>query len=162
MTRQAQAMKVLYICTHNRCRSILAEAITRHVGDGVLIARSGGSNPAQAVHPLTLQYLESACIDTSGLVSESWDAHAAFRPDVVITVCDRAAGEACPAWFGEAMRLHWGLPDPSAGRMDDAARAQAFESVMHTLTGKIERLRELARTPADTWPAALRAESMQA
>lgn len=149
-------MKVLYICTHNRCRSILAEAITRHTGGNELQARSGGSEPAHAIHPLTLQFLESAGIDASGLVSESWDAHAAFQPDVVITVCDKAAGEQCPAWFGQAIRLHWGLPDPSAASMDEEARAQAFQSVMAELSTRIRRLREVACAPAETWPAALR------
>ncbi|TNC86359.1 MAG: low molecular weight phosphatase family protein [Thalassolituus sp.] len=106
-------MKILFICTHNRCRSILAEALTRHISAGKIDARSAGSQPAGVVFPGTLTYLKSQNIPTDGLTSQSWDDHEAFAPDVVITVCDSAAGETCPVWFGQAARVHWGLPDPS-------------------------------------------------
>ncbi|MDG1462870.1 MAG: arsenate reductase ArsC, partial [Gammaproteobacteria bacterium] len=80
--------KVLFICTHNRCRSILAEAVTKHIARGDLDARSAGSDPAGVVHPLSLQYLDEAGISTAGLSSQSWDAHEDWAPDIVITVCD--------------------------------------------------------------------------
>ena len=86
-------MKVLYICTHNRCRSILSEAITNHVAGDVITAKSAGSQPAGEVHPLSLKYLNEAGIPTEGLQSQSWDEFEAFAPDLVITVCDSAAGE---------------------------------------------------------------------
>jgi arsenate reductase len=110
---EAETMKILFICTHNRCRSILAEALTRHISAGKIDARSAGSQPAGVVFPGTLTYLKSQNIPTDGLTSQSWDDHEAFAPDVVITVCDSAAGESCPVWFGQAARVHWGLPDPS-------------------------------------------------
>ncbi|MEC7468708.1 MAG: arsenate reductase ArsC, partial [Pseudomonadota bacterium] len=118
-------MKVLYICTHNRCRSILSEAITNHVAGDVITAKSAGSQPAGEVHPLSLKYLNEAGIPTEGLQSQSWDEFEAFAPDLVITVCDSAAGESCPVWFGKSVKVHWGLSDPSklTGSEEDIARA---------------------------------------
>lgn len=133
-------MKLLFICTHNRCRSILAEAITNHLSDGSLIARSAGSQPAGEVHPLTLKYLAEAGISTTGLKSQSWDEHEDFAPDVVITVCDSAAGEACPVWFGNSVKVHWGLPDPSRAQGSEAEVRAAFQSVMQTLERRIRAL----------------------
>ena len=89
-------MKILYICTHNRCRSILSEAITNHASQGVIEAKSAGSQPVGEVHPLSIKYLAQSGIATSGLTSQSWDEFEAFAPDVVVTVCDSAAGETCP------------------------------------------------------------------
>lgn len=106
-------MKILFICTHNRCRSILSEAIANHQNDARLVAASAGSQPAGEVHPLSLKYLQEAGISTQGLKSQSWDELESFEPDVVVTVCDSAAGEACPVWFGKSIKLHWGLEDPS-------------------------------------------------
>lgn len=133
-------MKILFICTHNRCRSIIAEAVTNHLGGSRLEARSAGSQPSGEVHPLSLQYLAEAGIDTAGLCSQSWDEHEAWRPDVVITVCDQAAGEPCPAWFGRALKIHWGLADPSrlAGSEDELAAA--FRNTITTLQSRIGRL----------------------
>ena len=102
-----KVMKVLYICTHNRCRSILSEAMTEHYGQGLLEARSAGSQPVGAVHPLSLVYLAEAGIATSHLQSQSWDEFADFAPDVVITVCDSAAAESCPLWFDNTLVLHF-------------------------------------------------------
>ena len=93
-------MKLLFICTHNRCRSILCEAIANQRAEGVLCAASAGSAPVEAVHPLTLRYLEERGYETAGLMSQSWHDLNAFEPDRVITVCDTAAGEACPLWIG--------------------------------------------------------------
>jgi arsenate reductase len=136
-------MKLLFICTHNRCRSILAEAITNHLGNGRLQARSAGSQPAGEVHPLTLKYLVEAGISTANLSSQSWDELENFEPDVVITVCDSAAGEQCPVWFGKSVKVHWGLPDPSRVTGNEAEVKAAFSSVMHTLEKRIKALLEL-------------------
>lgn len=135
-------MKLLFICTHNRCRSILAEAITNHLSDGSLEARSAGSQPAGAVHPLTLKYLAEAGISTTGLISQSWDEHEDFAPDVVITVCDSAAGETCPVWFGNSVKVHWSLPDPSRVQGSEAEVRTAFLSVMQTLERRFKALLE--------------------
>ncbi len=139
-------MKLLFICTHNRCRSIIAEAVTNQFGGDRLQARSAGSHPAGEVHPLSLRYLEEAGIATEGLCSQSWDVHEAWAPDVVITVCDQAAGEQCPAWFGRARKVHWGLADPSRLEGSEEQIAEAFRQTIATLRGRIEQLlaRDLA------------------
>jgi arsenate reductase len=133
-------MKILFICTHNRCRSILAEAVTNHHGQGRISARSAGSAPVGAVHPLSIRYLEEAGIATTGLCSQSWDEHQDWQPDVVITVCDRAAGETCPLWFGQAVRAHWGLVDPSALTGSEEEIADAFRHTIELLTARAEAL----------------------
>ncbi|MDG2174758.1 MAG: arsenate reductase ArsC [Gammaproteobacteria bacterium] len=106
-------MKILFICTHNRCRSILAEAIARHCGKGLLKPASAGSQPAGVVDPLTLEALTRHQIPADGLQCKSWNDLKEFNPDLVITVCDSAAAEACPVWLGRAVKVHWGLADPS-------------------------------------------------
>lgn len=108
-----EKMKILFICTHNRCRSILSEAIANHQNDPRLQAASAGSQPVGEVHPLSVKYLKEAGISTEGLQSQSWDDLESFEADVVVTVCDSAAGESCPVWFGKSIKLHWGLEDPS-------------------------------------------------
>ncbi|MCB1615180.1 MAG: arsenate reductase ArsC [Pseudomonadales bacterium] len=133
-------MKLLFICTHNRCRSVLAEAVTNYYGNGRLIARSAGSQPAGEVHPLTLKYLAEAGVPIDGLSSQSWDAHESWNPDVVITVCDSAAGEQCPLWFGKALKVHWGLPDPSSLKAGPEETAEAFRATINTLRERIETL----------------------
>jgi arsenate reductase len=136
-------MKILFICTHNRCRSILAEAIFNHLSDGSLLARSAGSQPAGQVHPLSLKYLQEQGINTDDLQSQSWDVHEAWQPDVVITVCDSAAGEVCPVWFGDCIKLHWGLPDPSRLEGGEEEIRSAFLSVMDTLRERAQQLLEI-------------------
>lgn len=148
-------MKILYICTHNRCRSILSEAITNHLADGVLEARSAGSQPVGAVHPLSIKYLDEACISTAGLVSQSWDELESFAPDVVITVCDSAAGESCPVWFGKSIKLHWGLADPSKLEGSDDELADAFRATIAEISTRVEALKDVARLPAEQWRDAL-------
>lgn len=133
-------MKILFICTHNRCRSILAEAVTRHCGGDRLSARSAGSAPVGEVHPLSLKYLQEAGMSTTGLCSQSWDEHQDWQPDVVITVCDRAAGETCPLWFGRAIRAHWGLADPSALEGSEAQVAAAFRNTIQILQSRVDAL----------------------
>ncbi|MEK9713305.1 MAG: arsenate reductase ArsC [Thalassolituus sp.] len=132
-------LKLLFICTHNRCRSILAEAIARHVGAGVFDVRSAGSQPEGKVFPGTIKYLERQGISTDGLQSQSWDEHESFEPDVVITVCDSAAGEACPAWMGKAARVHWGLTDPSK-QPDETAQQNMFDQVGAMMQQRLQLL----------------------
>lgn len=136
-------MKILFICTHNRCRSILSEAISNHLSDGKLKAYSAGSQPARQVHPLSLKYLAEKGISTKGLQSQSWDDFAAEQADIVITVCDNAANEACPVWFGNAVKVHWGLPDPSKLEGSEEEIRAAFYSVMDTIEERIRNLQRL-------------------
>src|SRR5450432_151560 len=125
----ATVCNVLFICTGNSARSILAEGLMNAIGQGRFRAYSAGSHPKGAVHPLALQTLQSMGVATQGLRSKSWDEFAAPGAppiDFVFTVCDQAAGEACPYWPGAPVTAHWGMPDPAAVEGDDAALAQAF------------------------------------
>ena len=131
-------MKLLFVCTHNRCRSILCEAIASQRGVGVLKAASAGSAPVGVVHPLTLRYLEERGYQTAGLQSQSWHGLEGFEPDRVITVCDSAAGETCPLWMGEVEKHHWGLPDPSRVEGDDEAIRSAFMAVIDRIENKVD------------------------
>ena len=131
-------MKLLFICTHNRCRSILCEAIANQRGAGVLRAASAGSAPVEVVHPLTLRYLNERGYETLGLSSQSWLDLEGFDPDRVITVCDSAAGEACPLWMGEVEKIHWGLPDPSRVEGDDEAIRSAFMAVIDRIENQVD------------------------
>lgn len=133
-------MKVLYICTHNRCRSILSEAITNHFSDGKIIAKSAGSQPAGEVHPLSIKYLQEAGIATDGLRSQSWDDFEAFDADLVVTVCDSAAGESCPLWFGKSLKVHWGLADPSKLQGTEAQLAEAFRDTIEQIKQRVHQL----------------------
>jgi arsenate reductase len=133
-------MKILYICTHNRCRSILSEAITNHLAGERIIAKSAGSQPAGAVHPLSLKYLSEAGINIDDLRSQSWDDFADFGADIVITVCDSAAGESCPLWFGDSVKVHWGLSDPSKLQGTDAELAQAFKATIDEISQRVIQL----------------------
>ncbi len=135
-------MKVLFICTHNRCRSILAEAVTNHFSEGLIEAQSAGSQPVGEVHPLSLKYLSESGIGTEGLVSQSWDEHETWNADVVITVCDSAAGESCPVWFGKSLKIHWGLKDPSAIDGSEQEKEQAFKQLIAKLQLRVEALLE--------------------
>ena len=131
-------MKLLFVCTHNRCRSILCEAIASQRGAGLLQAASAGSAPVEAVHPLTLRYLQERGYQTAGLRSQSWHDLEGFEPDRVITVCDSAAGEVCPLWMGEVEKHHWGLPDPSRIEGDDEAIRSAFMAVIDRIENKVD------------------------
>lgn len=133
-------MKFLYICTHNRCRSILCEAITNHLAHGRITAFSAGSQPAGQVHPLSIKYLQARGIATEGLKSQSWDQFEAIQPDVVITVCDNAANEVCPVWFGDMVKVHWGLPDPSKLEASEEQIQATFFAVMDTIEQRVRKL----------------------
>ncbi len=136
-------MKILFICTHNRCRSILSEAIVNHQNDPRLIAASAGSQPVGEVHPLSVKYLNEADIKTDGLKSQSWDDLENFNADVVVTVCDSAAGEACPVWFGKSIKLHWGLNDPSKVQGTDEEIKDAFLQVMQEIENRVKAILSL-------------------
>mgnify|MGYP001766947846 CR=1 FL=1 len=145
MTPSAKPLNVLFLCTHNSARSILAEALLNHIGQGRFRAFSAGSSPRanQQPNPLGLQVLKSAGISIDGLRSKSWDEFAgdhAPRMDLVITVCDNAAGEVCPYWPGQPATAHWGYPDPSAGNGTDAEKLEAFRQTLHALKRRLERL----------------------
>jgi arsenate reductase len=133
-------MKILYICTHNRCRSILSEAITNHLSDGRIIAKSAGCQPAGEVHPLSVKYLAAAGISIAGLASQSWDEFEDFKPDIVITVCDSAAKETCPIWFGNGLKMHWGLSDPSKLDGSEVELAAAFNQTMTEISMRVTQL----------------------
>lgn len=136
-------MKILYICTHNRCRSILSEAITNHVSAGKagkIIAKSAGSQPVGEVHPLSIKYLQEAGISTDGLCSQSWDEFEAFSPDLVVTVCDSAASEICPVWFGQSLKVHWALADPSKLQGTEVQIADAFRATIEQVIQRVEQL----------------------
>jgi len=137
-------MKILYICTHNRCRSILCEAITNASDNPQLEARSAGSQPAGEVHPLSLKYLAERGFNTDGLKSESWDEYEDYQPDLVITVCDSAAGETCPLYFGNTLKLHWGLEDPSKIQGSDEEKARAFHHTIDLIEKRVEALSNIA------------------
>lgn len=141
----ARPLHVLFLCTHNSARSILAEALLNHLGGGRFRAHSAGSSPRpnQQPHPMALEALRSAGIAVDGLRSKSWDEFAqadAPRMDLVITVCDNAAGEACPYWPGQPATAHWGYADPSAIEGTDAQRREAFRQTMHAIRRRLELL----------------------
>ncbi|AJQ95651.1 arsenate reductase ArsC [Gynuella sunshinyii] len=150
-------MKILYICTHNRCRSILSEAITNHKAGGRIEARSAGSQPAGEVHPLSLKYLAEAGIPTTDLRSQSWDEFEDFAPDVVVTVCDSAAGEACPVWFGKTLKVHWGLEDPSKLSGSEEDIADAFRHTIQLISDRVDALLTVAAMDKTQWADALAA-----
>lgn len=113
----APVYNVLFICTHNSARSIIAEALLNQLGGGKFRAYSAGSRPASHVHPQALALLQRHKIATEGLHSKNWDTFAqpdAPQMDFVLTVCDQAAGEVCPFWPGQPLSAHWGVQDPSA------------------------------------------------
>jgi arsenate reductase len=138
-----KTFNVLFICTGNSARSIIAEGLLNALGKGRFSAYSAGSQPKGSVHPLALQTLTNARVPTDGFRSKSWDEFArpgAPQMDFVFTVCDQAAGEACPFWPGQPMTAHWGLPDPAAVQGSDEVRARAFLNTLVTLRRRIELL----------------------
>jgi arsenate reductase len=147
-------LNILVLCTHNSARSILAEAAFNHLGQGRVRAWSAGSSPRpnQQPNPYALRALEAAGIPTSGLASKGWDVFArAGTPamDLVITVCDNAAGETCPIWPGAPATAHWGYPDPSEATGSDDERLQAFTQTLAQICERIEQFLALDLQHAD-------------
>lgn len=137
---------VLFLCTGNSARSILAESIVTHRGKGLFKGYSAGSHPKGQVHPLALELLRRLGLPTEGLRSKSWDEFAqrgAPVMDFVFTVCDQAAGEACPVWPGRPATAHWGLPDPAAVEGSETVRMQAFREAFGILERRIGLFLEL-------------------
>ena len=140
---ETKTLNVLFLCTHNSARSILAEALLNHMGQGKFKAYSAGSSPRanQSPNPMAIQTLEKAGISTAGLSSKSWDVFAipdAPQMDLVITVCDNAAGEVCPYWPGQPATAHWGYADPSEGNGTDAEKLEAFSQTLHLIKRRLE------------------------
>ena len=140
---------VLFLCTHNSARSVLSEAMLNHwarqLGRDVR-AHSAGSAPSGRVNPQALEVLAAAGVATQGLRSKSWDEFAAPgapHMDLIITVCDSAAGEVCPIWPGHPASAHWGYADPSAGDAPDAVKREAFRQTLHAIKRRLELLLNL-------------------
>jgi protein-tyrosine-phosphatase len=132
---------VLFVCTGNSARSILAETVLNELGRGRFRAFSAGSHPNGTVNPFAVELLRKSKLPTDGLRSKSWDEFArpgAPEMSFVITVCDQAAGEACPLWPGQPTTAHWGVPDPAAATGDDEDKRRAFLTAYATLRRRIE------------------------
>jgi arsenate reductase len=135
-----RSFNVLFLCTGNSARSILAESIVNHLGAGRFKGYSAGSHPRGRVHPYALDQLASLGFPAAGMHSKSWDVFAvagAPHMDFVFTVCDDAAGEACPAWPGQPMTAHWGLPDPAAVEGSEIDKRAAFRAAFAALERRI-------------------------
>ena len=148
-----RAYNVLFLCTGNSARSVLAEAILNKIGAGKFRAYSAGSQPKGQVNPNTLRLLQRLGYDTTGFWSKSWEEFAkptAPHLDFVFTVCDDAAGEACPVWPGQPMTAHWGIPDPAAATGTDAEIAIAFTDAYRMLQRRIEAFAALPIKALDT------------
>jgi arsenate reductase len=133
-------VNVLFLCTGNSARSILAEAYLNAVAKGRFVAYSAGSRPAGRVNPFALELLVKNALPTDGLRSKSWEEFAragAPKLDFIFTVCDQAAGEACPVWPGQPMTAHWGVDDPAAVQGDDTVKRKAFFRAYRELAARI-------------------------
>ena len=159
----SKPLNVLFLCTHNSARSILAEAVLNHVAKGRFQAFSAGSSPRenQQPHPMALEVLSHAGVSIEGLTSKSWDAFAgpdAPHMDLIITVCDNAAGEVCPYWPGHPATAHWGYEDPSRVEGDETHRRDAFRRTMLMM---FERTELLLALPPEKLTHALEASARE-
>lgn len=148
MSDSITPLNVLFLCTHNSARSILAEALLNDMGNGRFKAYSAGSSPRanQQPNPLSLQVLQRAGVSVQGLRSKSWDEFAAPQApqmDLIITVCDNAAGEVCPIWPGHPATAHWGYADPSQGDASEEVKLEAFRQTLHMMRRRLELLANL-------------------
>ena len=141
-------MNILFLCTGNSCRSIIAEALFKSMAPAGVTVQSAGSKPAGFVHPRALAVLKEAGIATEGLSGKSWN-HLPDKPDAVITLCADAAGEACPLYFGKVVRSHWGMPDPANAQGDEAAVNAAFAETLAVLRRRISALVKLLGAEPD-------------
>jgi protein-tyrosine-phosphatase len=152
MAPAAKVTNVLFLCTGNSARSIMAEALLNATGQGRLRAFSAGSHPRGEVHPLALDLLRRERLPTDGLRSKDWDEFAAPgapKLDVVITLCDQAAGEACPAWPGGPVSAHWGFPDPAAVEGSEAEKRRSFARVYREIANRLGILTGLPLSDLD-------------
>ena len=133
-------IKVLILCTGNSCRSIMAEALMNHLGRGRFQAWSAGSSPAGYVHPQSINTLKRHSIDPGHPYSKSWNEFSGQPFDLVITVCDQAAGESCPIFPGQPTKLHWSTPDPAKAQGAEADIEAAFDRVLCMLKERIKTL----------------------
>ena len=150
-------MNILFLCTGNSCRSILAEATFNHLAPPSWRAMSAGSHPTGSVHPRALALLAHEGIATVGYTSKSWE-QLPQTPDIVVTVCANAARETCPAYLGPAIRSHWGVDDPAQVTGTEAHIDAAFLTTYRILRTRIEALLSLPRTVFQHDPARLKAE----
>ena len=150
-------MNILFLCTGNSCRSILAEATFNHLAPPGWKGQSAGSHPAGCVHPRSLTLLRREGIATDGYFSKSWDG-LPTTPDIVITVCASAAGETCPAYLGPAVRAHWGVDDPAKATGTDAEIDAAFLHAYRVLRARIEAFLQLPLETLSRDRAALKRE----
>lgn len=150
-------MNILFLCTGNACRSILAEATFNHLAPVGWRAMSAGSRPTGQVHPRSLVLLAREGIATTGLHSKSWD-NLPLTPDVVITVCSNAAGETCPVYLGPVLRTHWGVEDPARTVGTDAQIDAAFMAVYRILRVRISAFLASPLADLEKTPARLKAE----
>lgn len=161
----SDTFNVLFLCTGNSARSILAEAAMNHraIGGGRFRAFSAGSHPKGAVHPLAIELLREHRISTDGLRSKAWDEFAepgAPPLDFVITVCDNAAAEQCPYWPGHPATAHWGVPDPAAVEGTDADKRKAFADAFMVLKRRIELFASLPFEKLDRLAVQTRAKEI--
>lgn len=153
----SEPLHVLVLCTGNSCRSILGEALINHLASGRFCAYSAGSHPVGKVNPNALQTLARHGLPTEGYSSKSWEDLGDTRIDIVITVCDSAAGEACPAYLAAAVRGHWGLPDPAHVAGDPEVVEAAFEATYSALELRVEQLLAL---PVESMPGETLADAL--
>ena len=147
-----QPKHVLFLCTGNSARSILAEVMMNTLGRGQFIAHSAGSHPTGRVNPFAIELLQKNRLPTEGLRSKNWDEFAAPGApalDFVFTVCDNAAGEVCPVWPGQPVSAHWGVEDPAAVEGTDEEKRKAFVRAMTTLQRRIELFLSLPHSKLD-------------
>ena len=148
----ADSYNVLFLCTGNSARSIIAESVLNHIAKDRFHAFSAGSFPSGKVNPLVLAFLEKQGISTQGARSKSWDEFAspgATELDFVITVCDNAAGEACPVWPGQPISAHWGVADPAQFMGDTDKAMKVIHDVFHILNRRIQLFVNLPATGLD-------------
>jgi len=134
-------LKLLFICTHNRCRSIISEVVTRRICDQSIDVKSADSTPAGEVHPLTIHYLKKFGYHTDGIYSKGFADIPTFTPHLVVTLCDSAANEPCPVYLKRARKLHWGLTDPSRTTEDDNIIEAAFTSCFDEVTARAKAMK---------------------